>query len=211
MDEKLKAILANAYYVGGSPCSGKSTVTAYLAKKHSLTYYKIDDYEREHMDNLDPLEHPIMYKWSQMSWDEIWMRSVETQVEEEFQFYRERFGMILNDMNKFSKSDTLITEGAALIPELIHKLGVDRKKVIYMIPSKEFQIEYYSKRGFIAGILANCTEPEKAFENWMERDHRFGKKVKSQAKELGYLVIDVDGHKPIDEIIELVSKYFDLQ
>ncbi len=209
MNKKTKNVL-NAYYVGGSPCSGKSTVSEYLTKEYNLTYYKIDDYEREHMENYNPKEHPIMYKWSQMNWDEIWMRPVDIQVEEEFHFYRERFGMILNDIKQFSKEDDIIIEGAALIPELIHKLDVDKNKVIYMIPSKEFQIEYYSKRDFIKGILSECTKPDKAFQNWMERDHQFGKKIKLKAEELGYKVINVDGNKTIKENIELVSKHFGL-
>lgn len=31
------------YCIGGSPCSGKSTVAEILAKEHNLFYFKVDD------------------------------------------------------------------------------------------------------------------------------------------------------------------------
>lgn len=211
MNDKIKKILARAYYIGGSPCSGKSTITEFIAEKYNLVYYKIDDYEREHIEKADPEKHPVMYKYSQMSWNEIWMRDVEFQVEEEFEFYRERFEMILNDLNQFSRNDRIITEGAALLPELLAKLHIDRGRVIYIIPEKEFQIKHYSQRDFIREILAECEEPEKAFANWMERDHLFGKKVKQQAENTGYKVIEVDGSNTIEENIQLVCQFFNLK
>lgn len=34
----------NIYFIGGSPCSGKSTVTEILSKKYDLYYFKVDDF-----------------------------------------------------------------------------------------------------------------------------------------------------------------------
>ncbi len=210
MEKRIRKILSKAYFIGGSPCSGKSTVAKFLVDKYNFVYYKIDDYEREHLNRSNPKEHPVMQKWVNPIWDEIWMKPVDIQVKEEFQFYRERFEMILNDLKQFSEDDTVIIEGAALLPELINKIGVGKNRIIYLIPSKKFQIEYYSKRDYIKGILSECSNPEKAFLNWMERDHRFGEEVKLQAEQLGYKVIFVDGEKSIEENIELVSKHFGL-
>ena len=210
MNKNIKKILSNAYFIGGSPCSGKSTLSNLLAERYNFVYYKIDDYEQEHINKSDSKKHPIMHKWKEPIWDEIWMRPVDIQVKEEFKFYIERFEMILSDLKQFSEEDIIIMEGAALLPELIKKIDVDVNRIIYMIPSKKFQIEYYSKRDFIKGILFECSKPEKAFINWMERDHRFGEKVKEQAEKLGYKVIYVDGEKTIEDNFDLVSKHFGL-
>lgn len=32
-----------AYVIGGSPCSGKSTVAGYVAEHYDLLYFKVDD------------------------------------------------------------------------------------------------------------------------------------------------------------------------
>jgi len=210
VNKKIKKILSNAYFIGGSPCSGKSTLSNLLAERYNFVYYKIDDYEQEHINKSDSQKHSIMHKWKEPIWDEIWMRPVDIQVKEEFQFYIERFEMILSDLKQFSEEDIIIMEGAALLPELIKKIGVDVNRIIYMIPSKKFQIDYYSKRDFIKGILSECSKPEKAFINWMERDHCFGEKVKEQAEKLGYKVIYVDGEKTIEDNFDLVCKHFGL-
>jgi len=211
IDHKLRKILDNSYFIGGSPCSGKSTISEILSTKYDLEYLKIDNYEQEHIEKASPEQHPIMYKWSQMSWDEIWMRSVEKQVEEEFEFYRERFSMILNELKKYQSNSKVILESAALLPELLKELDLEKHRVIFLIPSKEFQIKYYSKRGFKDGILKECRQPEVAFNNWMERDHLFGKKVRKQAMDIGYKVIDVNGDRSIKENSRLVEAHFRLR
>lgn len=32
------------YFIGGSPCSGKSTVAQALSARYDLTYFKVDDH-----------------------------------------------------------------------------------------------------------------------------------------------------------------------
>lgn len=32
------------YWIGGSPCSGKSTIAEILAEKHDFTVFKCDDF-----------------------------------------------------------------------------------------------------------------------------------------------------------------------
>jgi len=36
--------LMNQYYIGGSPCSGKSTIAEIAAEKYGLFYFKVDDF-----------------------------------------------------------------------------------------------------------------------------------------------------------------------
>lgn len=210
MNKKVEKILSKAYFIGGSPCSGKSLIAESLAIKHDLMYYKVDDYEQKHIRMSTQDRHPIMFKWSQMCWDEIWMRPVMDQVEEEFLFYQERFSMILDELNDFPLGSRVILESAALLPQLLHVLPISKERILYMIPSKEFQIKNYSKRPFIKPILDQCANPEQAFTNWMERDHVFGEKVRAQAQELGFRTIYVDGTRSIESTIEIVRSYFRL-
>lgn len=39
----------NIYYIGGSPCAGKSSVAEILSKKHDLYYFKTDDFLDRYM------------------------------------------------------------------------------------------------------------------------------------------------------------------
>ena len=40
--------MTNIYFIGGSPCSGKSTVAEILAEKYDLYYFKVDDFLEEY-------------------------------------------------------------------------------------------------------------------------------------------------------------------
>ncbi len=33
-----------SYYIGGSPCAGKSTVAEILSQEYDLYYFKVDDF-----------------------------------------------------------------------------------------------------------------------------------------------------------------------
>jgi len=196
------------YILGGSPCSGKTTIAKKLSEQYHLQFYSVDDQYQEHVKRCDPDRHPIMHKVSNMGWNEIWSRPTSILVSEEFEYYRELFELILEDLQGFDFGKPIIVEGAALIPEMIERLNIDVKKVLYMVPTKEFQIHHYSQREFIHEILKDCADPDKAFKNWMMRDHFFGKEVLFQAKKLGYGTIILDGERTIDEQFAYVSKYY---
>ena len=188
----------------------KSTIAERITSKFELAYYKVDDHYQEHVTRCDLKQHPTMCKVANMGWNEIWMRPPKFLVSEEIDFYREQFGMILHDLLKIELGKSLIIEGAGLLPELIWKRKLDPKKVLYMIPTKEFQIHHYSQREFIHDILKDCEDPEKAFENWMMRDHLFGQEMLRQAKTYGYGTILVDGERNLEDQFEYVSQYFGL-
>lgn len=207
---RIHDVFSQAYILGGSPCSGKSTIAGKLSKRFHLQYYNVDDHYTEHLKRSKPDLHPVMYKYANLSWDEIWSQPVPNQVKDEFEFYRELFGMIVQDLQEYDLGKSIIVEGAALLPELVKKSAIDPKKVLYMVPTKEFQILYYSQREFIHHILNECKDPKQAFENWMMRDHLFGKEILRQAERYGFGTILVDGKRNIEEQFKYVCSYFDL-
>ena len=207
--QHLNDIFSNAYILGGSPCSGKSTIAEMLSVHCNLQYYKVDDHEREHVKRSHPDKHPVIYKVLKMSSNENFMRPVAVQVREEFEFYRERFGMILEDLAAYDLEKPIILEGAAYLPELMAEIGVDPKRVLYLVPTKEFQVEHYRKRFWIKYLLNACDDPETAFANWMERDHLFGLEVLRQAEGFEYKTILVDGKMSIDGQFEEIARFFE--
>lgn len=208
--DQVRSIFRNGYVLGGSPCCGKSTITAELADRLGYQYYKVDDYEFVHLDRCDPEQQPLMHRYAQMSWDEIWMRPVPVQVEEEFQYYRERFTLVLEDLEAYDLSQPILLEGTAYLPGLIHGCGVGQDRALYMVPTREFQLEHYQKRTWIKGILEQCRDPEQAYAHWMERDHLFGQEILRQAKRYKYRTLLVDGTRGVNENLRIVGSHFGL-
>jgi dephospho-CoA kinase len=70
----LQKLFSQAYILGGSPCSGKSTIAEMFSNQYDFPCYKADDHESEHMSRARPDSQPIMFQYSKMKWDEIWSR-----------------------------------------------------------------------------------------------------------------------------------------
>ena len=206
----LQQLFSHAYLIGGSPCSGKSTIAEMLAARYGFHYYKADDYDPEHMQRAKPDQQPVMFRISKMSWDEIWSRPPERQYDDELEYYRERFSFILDDLALLDAGKTVLLEGAAFLPEMICRWPVPHKNVVFMVPTPTFQRHHYSQRPWISSILDQCHDPKQAFDNWMKRDELFAQEIARQAQALGYAVITVDGSVDIHSQYESLTGSFKL-
>jgi 2-phosphoglycerate kinase len=133
------------YWIGGSPCSGKSSIAARLAGRFGLQVYSCDDHFPAHQRQADSRQHPNLHSLSMMSWNEIWMRPVDIQVEAVFKVYREEFKMILDDLHSLESGRPILAEGAALLPELLIDLLHDPTKAVWVVPKPDFQLHIFQR------------------------------------------------------------------
>ena len=145
-----------------------------------------------------------------MTWDEVWMRPVDVLVTRELAFYREEFEMVLEDLSAMSRSTPIIAEGAALLPECVAPLLSRPNQAIWIVPTEEFQLKEYARREWVENILSQCRDPQRAWQNWMDRDAGFAKAVTEDAKARGLHVIEVDGFQSIEEHAKMVAAQFGL-
>lgn len=203
--------MIETYYIGGSPCSGKSTIAGMLAKKYNLKYFKVDDYLDEYTKEGALQGRPICMKQLEMNSGQIWMREPSLQCQEELLFYDEIFEYILRDLKKISSNSAIITEGAAYLPVLMNKCNIPRNRYFSIIPSKEFQIYHYKQREWVPYVLRECKDKEKAFLNWMERDALFALNIYNQCKMEGFSSIINDGSMEIETLLYILSQHFGLE
>ena len=71
--------MIETYYIGGSPCSGKSTLAEMLAPKYDLYYFKVDDYLDAYTREGALQGRPICMKQLEMNSEQIWMRDPSLQ------------------------------------------------------------------------------------------------------------------------------------
>lgn len=202
--------LAHVFWMGGSPCSGKSSIAEILADRYDLQIYRCDDAYWRHAECVDPAAQPTFHRLTRMTWDEVWMRPVAVQIADEFTCYREQFGMIVSDLAAMPRSKPIVAEGAALLPDLVSGLLQDRSRAVWVVPTEAFQREHYTpeKRPFVNDILAHCQNPARAFANWMERDVGFARQMARHARAFGLNVLMVDGRYTIEQNAERVAGVF---
>jgi 2-phosphoglycerate kinase len=211
MQDDIKVLqheLAHVQWIGGSPCSGKSSIASTLAETYGLVLYQTDDAYIRHEKMVTPQRQPIFHKLTHCTSEELWMRPVEQQVVEEIALYREEFPLILEEILALPKSAPVLVEGAALLPECVVPLLSDVRKAIWLIPTAEFQQYHYVRRAWAREVVRACTQPEQAFQNWMQRDIQFARFTHKEAQNNGMCVLGVDGKRSLAENAAFVEQYF---
>ncbi|MGX6601827.1 hypothetical protein ACWKSP_06790 [Micromonosporaceae bacterium Da 78-11] len=197
------------WWLGGSPCAGKSSVAALLAARHGIRHFECDAAAgaRRATADLrvaDPSTADL--RVADLSIAERLARSPQWQADREVAFYRGRFGFLLDEL---PPGPTLV-EGADLLPSCLHELGVPPGQAIWLVPTPAFQRHWYATREWVGPYLSECPDPAAAFENWMRRDIIFADHVRSTATAAGYRVIVVDGSRTIAENAEIIERHLSL-
>jgi 2-phosphoglycerate kinase len=209
---QMKQDFAHVLWIGGSPCSGKSSVAEILAEKYDLSVYRCDDAFAEHVRRADPDRHPTLYRLTRMTWDEIWRRPVDVQIADEFACYREEFAMIVDDLMGYPRSTPVVAEGAALLPECVSCVLPDHHRAVWVVPTEAFQRGHYTleRRPWMREILDQCEDPAQAFHNWMDRDAGFARSVVKSVRELDLTVLEVDGERTLAENVDVIARHLQL-
>lgn len=199
----------NIYWLGGSPCSGKSTCAEILQKKFGLHYYKCDDHFAHHLEEGAKRAFPMSSIVKQVTHEYIFMRSDADNLRLPLELYAEHFSLILEDIASLRRP--LIIEGCALLPDLLARQKVAKQNVFYMTPKETFFRAEYKKRTWAHERLKETSDPAQAFENWMSRDVAFAREIAGRARLAGFACLEVDGSKSIAETVKQVANHFGLK
>ena len=189
--------------IGGSPCSGKSTAAERMAEEYDAYCYKVDAQLDELIRMAAERGSPACKSVLSMSSEEIWMRDPEIQCMEEFQIYREIAPDVFRGMDAVD-AELIVAEGAAFTPEVVKARGVE--KYIAIIPTPEFQITHYRQRKWVSRVLADCSDPDAAFDRWMQRDILFAGQIERECAARGIPCIISDGSLSVDRMYQRVKR-----
>jgi hypothetical protein len=195
------------YWIGGSPCAGKSSVAALLAARHGLVHFECDAGADSRLTRMARRRPPAFAELTELGTCERLARPPQWQASREVTFYHEQFDFLLEEI---PSSPRVLVEGADLLPELLRRLDVPPERAIWIVPTAEFQLSHYRLREWVVPYLKDCPHPAQAFANWMRRDVLFAEHVRRQAAEVGGTVIVVDGSRSVDEIAGAVGDHFGL-
>ena len=194
-------------FMGGSPCSGKSTVAELIAQEYGAFYFKVDELLGELIETAASRGGIACTAVRKLTSDGIWLREPSIQCEGEFQIYSEVAPLIFDKIAQLN-NDFIITEGAAYTPQVMSSRNAG--SYITIVPSPEFQISRYKEREWVQYVLADCSDKEKAFDNWMQRDVLFAERVKAECEKLEIPCIVNDGSRSVDEIYQTVKELLDI-
>lgn len=198
------------YWIGGSPCSGKSTIAELLADRHNLHYYRCDDAFDRHQQASNATDQPTLHQLGTLTSDAIWLAPVAEQLQRAIAIYREEFAMILADLEALPADRPILAEGAALMPALVAQNPQWSARAAWVVPTPAFQQHHYAQRAWVAEVLSGCSDPEQAYANWMARDEAFARYVARTAEEHNLPLLHVDGTQGIAENAAWVARQLGL-
>lgn len=108
-DNIIKKYLENVYFIAGTPCGGKTTVSRALSKKYGIPVYDIDERFEEHQRMSDPVSQPSM-NWQFKDADEFFGRSVEEYRSWLLKNTREQLDFVLLDLMRLSQNGKIICD-----------------------------------------------------------------------------------------------------
>lgn len=201
---------APVFWLGGSPCAGKTTVSQAIAAHFGWRLYHCDDWFGDHRQRACPEKQPTFHAISRLRGDDLWLRPVAEQIATEIAFVGEALALALEDLAQMLAADSrpILFEGAPALPHLLQPLLPHPQQAVWLIPTESFQRRHYAKRPWVPGQLATTSDPELAFDNWMRRDAGFARWLEAQVTNHDMRWIRVDGSLSIAETVAWVMEQY---
>lgn len=142
-DNVIKEYLKNVYFISGTPCGGKTTISRELAKRHNLLVYDIDEQFAVHQKISSPVFQPSMNQVFKDA-DAFFGRT-----EEEYEKWladntREQLDFVLLDLIRLSQNQIVLCD-CHLTVEEAEKI-TEASRVIFLIKEPSNLVEEYCSR-----------------------------------------------------------------
>jgi len=209
----LKRSLAHVLWLGGSSCSGKTAIARTLADRYGLRSYHCDEHFYAHVDRIDPARHPAFNRIKDLPAEELLMRPANVQARDFYDFYDEEFDMVVQDLLEMPTSGPVLVEGAGLRPRRVMAVASQPRQAMWLAASSEFRRDVYLQKraALVHEILSKCEHPDRAFENWLERDELRARTLIEELSELKLHYAIVDGKRSLEANAQAVGRHFGLE
>jgi cytidylate kinase len=200
------APLPHVLWLGGPPCSGKTSIALLLAGRHDLRAYNSDLHTWEHHDRAVERGWTAGTFWETATPDELWLADPDEIVRRTLAANAERCRLMLEDIEALPDSPLVVAEGTPLLPWLVADRVADSGHAVWLVPPPEFQRARLLERPRIA--FERTSDPERALENRIRRELAVGELIESDAWERGFQVIRVDESQGLLEVAAQVEEVF---
>lgn len=209
-DNVIKEYLRNVYFISGTPCGGKTTVSRTLAKKHGLPVYDIDEMFEVHRALSDKEAQPNMNRQFRDA-DEFFGRSVEEYRSWLIGNTREQLDFVLLDLIKLSRDGVILCD-CHLTLEQAEQL-TEPSRVAFLIKEPKDIVDEYCSRpdhhGF-SDFIHSASDFEKAKAVCNETLLNLNKDFYTDVRGSGYFFVDRGEGRSVEETVRLVGEHFGL-
>ena len=207
-DNVIKEYLRNVYFITGTPCGGKTTISRELAKRHNLLVYDIDEQFEKHQELSDVAFQPAMNKNFKDA-DEFFGRSVEEYKKWLITNTREQLDFVLMDLIRLSQNQIVLCD-CHLTMEQAEKI-TEPSRIAFLIREPSNLVEEYCNRpdhqGF-SDFINSATDAVKAKETCNATLQSLNEKCYKDIKESSYFWLERTADSTVDETVRKVEQHF---
>ena len=207
----MKEAFGHILWIGGATDAGKTSVARALAGRYGWQAYHYDQYDHSqppgHWARIDPLRHPHLHAEWARSRNDWWVHTTPSDMLDRWLLTTpERFDLTLEDLRSLPSARPIVAEGYGLLPDLVLPLLSSKQQAIWLVSTEEFKRSSYERRG--KGSFTFTSDPQRARQNHIGRDLLIAAYIKRRAADLGLAVVEVDGGRPLEEVVALVARRF---
>ena len=207
-DNIIKEYLKNVYFMSGTPCGGKTTISRALGKKYNIQVYDIDEIFPIHQLMSDKAFQPSMNQKFKNA-DEFFGRTVEEYRNWLVQNTREQLDFVLLDLIKLSQDSIILCDCHLTVEEA--NLIADPSKIVFMLKEPSNLVDDYCNRPdhqAFSDFIHSAADFEKAKATCNETLYTLNQKRYNDIKNSHYFWLERDNNRSIDESVKLVEQHF---
>ncbi|HEX2947865.1 MAG TPA: hypothetical protein VHT96_18150 [Clostridia bacterium] len=203
--------LSRVYWIGGSTCAGKTTITNMFSEKYGLKVYHCDEHLGKHIAASNIEKYPNLNRATRLNWDEILGMSVEEYLKWSIGMFTEEFEMILEDLSELYGDKPVLVEGVGLFPGLVYDNVPDISRSVWLVAGEVFYKKHQAERKELFERVKGCSNPAQALSNYMSFDLATGRYILNDAKRLGLNVVEINDDSVLAKTFETVSHYLNFE
>ena len=209
-DNVIKEYLKNVYFITGTPCGGKTTISRELAKRHNLLVYDIDEQFEKHQKMSNPKSQPSMNKNFKDA-DEFFGRTVEEYKQWLISNTREQLDYVLMDLIRLSQDRIVLCDCHLTLEQAEQITEVSR--VAFLIREPSNLVEEYCNRpdhqGF-ANFINSASDVAKAKKTCSATLQSLNEKAYKDIKASKYFWLERTPESTVEETLAKVERHFGL-
>ena len=207
-DNIIKEYLRNVYFISGTACGGKTTVTKALGEKYGIPIYVIDDQFTIHQLMSDKEHQPTMNTTFKDA-DEFFGRSVKEYKNWLLGNKREQLDYVLLDLIKLSRDQVILCD-LHIVVEEADKI-TDPSRIAFMISKPENIVDTYCNRPDhqpFNDFIHSATDYEKAKAVCEQTLTEINVDAYNFIKNSDYFWVERDNNRSVEDTATLVEKHF---
>ena len=207
-DNVIKEYLKNVYFISGTPCGGKTTISRKLAKRYNLLVYDIDEQFAGHQKISNSAFQPSMNKVFRDA-DEFFGRTVEEYKQWLIGNTREQLDFVLLDLIRLSQNQIVLCDCHLEVDEA-DKL-TESSRIVFLIKEPSNLVDDYCNRSDhqdFSDFINIASDVKRAKAVCSETLKSLNEKRYERMKNSDYFWVERSENSTVDDTVRKVEQHF---